>query len=410
MEYDREYESRPYDLDRYERETHPSPRSQSYEPERYDREAYGQEAYEREARPSQRSQSYDTGRHELDPYQREARSSQRGQSYDTGRFELDPYQKEARSSQRGQSYDSESYDHDPYERKPHPSSNGHKKKRSKFSRFLRALGKYMAQMPARAFAVIGGSVMVVLVAVILLVMLLPGGRVRNNDPLGNLAIGENSPTPSIAPVYTREPTLEPVPTPDPDPMNGQPIDKVGIHHPAVPGIQQRLVELGYMDMPEGGYTDFYGPATKNGVRRFQLRNDLKVDGQVGTDTYNLLMGDTAKGFWMKRGDTDDSLYVDKIDGVVQEGLVTKLQNRLIKLGYMTGSPTGKFGESTRDAVKLFQQYHGLTPIDGLAGQTTLKLLYSNEAMDAVTGKANDRSKITPVPGADTTAPGPTTNP
>lgn len=302
--------------------------------------------------------------------------------YDLGRYGQDPYGQEIRRAPRK------------------------KKKRSKFSRFMRALGKYLAQMPAQSFVVIGGSIAVVLVAVILLVVLLPGGKKDDPASMGDLTLMDPTLTPSIAPVITNEPTATPDPTADPDPLAGHVIAVVGEYHDAIPAIQERLVALGYMDMPSDGYTRKYGPATKNGIRRLQQRNftdNGKWDGQVGTETYNLLMSDDVKPFYFKKGDTDDSLYIDSIDGVKQTGWVTRVQNRLIQLGYLpAGTSTGTYGSTTVDAVMKFQQYHGLSPIDGLAGQETLNLLNSAEAMDAVTGKANDRSKLnTPSPATST---------
>lgn len=318
--------------------------------------------------------------------------------YGSRQYDMDDYGRER------DDYGRESYEPAP-QRAPRK-----KKKRSKFSRFMRALGKYLAQMPAQTFVVIGGSVAVVLVAVILLIVLLPGGAKKDpQEAMGDLTLQDMTPTPSLAPTNTPGPTAEPVETPDPDPLDGYTIATVGERHPAVPGVQERLVTLGYMDMPSGGvYTDLFGPATKNGIRRFQMRNIENYkdwDGQIGPATYNLLMSDDAKGFWYKKRDTDDKLYVDTIDGVKQPGLVTKLQNRLVALGYLAaGSVTGNYGDDTIKAVKEFQQYHGLTPVDGLAGQATLKLLYSAEAMDAVTGAANDRSKLlTPAPETDAAA-------
>lgn len=300
-------------------------------------------------------------------------------------------------------YDLDRYDQDPYGQEVRRPPRK-KKKRSKFSRFMRALGKYLAQMPAQSFVVIGGSIAVVLVAVILLVVLLPGNKKDNPDPLDDIMLMDNTPTPSIAPVITNEPTQSPDPTPNPDPLAGHVIAVVGEYHDAIPAIQERLVALGYMDMPSDGYTRKYGPATKNGIRRLQQRNftdNDKWDGQIGTETYNLLMSEEVKPFFYKKGDTDDSLYVDSLDGVKQVGWVTRLQNRLIALGYLAaGSATGTYGTATVEAVMAFQQYHGLTPIDGLAGQTTLVALYSNDAMDAITGKANDRSKLN-TPGTGT---------
>ena len=46
--------------------------------------------------------------------------------------------------------------------------------------------------------------------------------------------------------------------------------------------------------------------------------------------------------------------------------VTKVQNRLIQYGYMTGTADGKYGEKTRDAVIWFQRRNGLTA-DGRVG-------------------------------------------
>ena len=53
-------------------------------------------------------------------------------------------------------------------------------------------------------------------------------------------------------------------------------------------------------------------------------------------------------------------------------------------------------------------------MDGKAGQETLKLLYSAEAMTAEVGKVNNKTKMTPTPGtsAGTTSatPNPSTTP
>lgn len=53
--------------------------------------------------------------------------------------------------------------------------------------------------------------------------------------------------------------------------------------------------------------------------------------------------------------------------------VTKVQNRLIQFGYLSGSADGKFGEKTRDAVILFQKRNGLRA-DGKVGPATAAAL------------------------------------
>lgn len=51
--------------------------------------------------------------------------------------------------------------------------------------------------------------------------------------------------------------------------------------------------------------------------------------------------------------------------------VTKIQQKLINWGYMTGSADGIYGAKTEAAVKRFQQKNGLTA-DGIAGAKTLE--------------------------------------
>ena len=53
--------------------------------------------------------------------------------------------------------------------------------------------------------------------------------------------------------------------------------------------------------------------------------------------------------------------------------VTKVQQRLIQYGYMSGTADGRYGEATRDAVIWFQQRNGLT-VDGRAGAETAAAL------------------------------------
>ena len=77
-------------------------------------------------------------------------------------------------------------------------------------------------------------------------------------------------------------------------------------------------------------TTTYGPATRKAVQMFQAINDIEIDGCVGESTYDLLMSENAKGMTLKRG----------LDATLFEEDVTKLQNRLIELGYMTDTAHG----------------------------------------------------------------------
>lgn len=76
-------------------------------------------------------------------------------------------------------------------------------------------------------------------------------------------------------------------------------------------------------------------------------------------------------------------------------MVYQLQSRLQELGYYNGVVDGQYGNGTKNAVKIFQQQHGLEN-DGVAGQKTLAVLYSDQAQVIV---------ITPTPEPNTVASG-----
>ncbi len=283
-----------------------------------------------------------------------------------------------------------------------------KKKRTKFGKFMHALGLYLAQLPAKTLVIIGGTFAMALVAVILLAVLLPNSSRTERQDDGQLALTDITPTPSIAPTNTPAPTEAVSPTPT-LPVLTENISAAGTISDLIPDIQKRLVELGYMEEPTDGYTNKYGPITKTAIRLFQMKNfddSANWDGIIGNTTYSLLMSDQAKSYYLTRGDGDDRTKV--ITKLVED--VTKLQTRLIELGYLTaGSATGLYGSTTVQAVQKFQEYNGLTPIDGKAGQETLNLIYTDAAMDATTGAANNLSKVTPTPDASaTTSPDATT--
>jgi peptidoglycan hydrolase-like protein with peptidoglycan-binding domain len=285
----------------------------------------------------------------------------------------------------------------------------HKKKRTKFGKFMHALGLYLAQLPSKTLIIFGGLFAVVLVTIILLAVLLPNsGRTERPDD-GQLSLTDTTPTPSLAPTNTPAPTEEVSITPA-LPALTENIVNIGTVSDLIPDIQKRLIELGYMEEPEGGVTNKFGPSTKTAIRLFQVKNftdSQDWDGIIGNGTYTLLMSDQAKAYYLTRGDGDDRTKV--ITKLVED--VTKLQNRLIELGYLTGAATGLYGSTTVSAVQTFQEYHGL-PMDGKAGQETLKLLYSADAMTATVGKANNKTKMTPTPelSPGTTTPTTSTSP
>ncbi|RGY97371.1 peptidoglycan-binding protein [Clostridium sp. AM58-1XD] len=147
---------------------------------------------------------------------------------------------------------------------------------------------------------------------------------------------------------------------------GEPIPdylRIGVHHPIVAKLQERLMELGFMDNDEP--TEFYGEVTVGAVKHFQRQNGLPQDGIVGEETLNAILDPEAKYYAVENGVSGDDIQ--------------KIQVRLYELGYLASADlvTGNFGDSTEAAVNKLQQVNGLT-VDGKVGQKTMNLLYSDE--------------------------------
>ena len=138
---------------------------------------------------------------------------------------------------------------------------------------------------------------------------------------------------------------------------------VGVINSVVKDLQQRLMNLGYMEEDEP--TTYYGDATSKAVQYFQRQTGRKMDGITGVDTWDALMSESAPHYAAKLGFQGDD--------------ITKIQYRLYNLGYLTesGQINGTFDQDTETAVKKLQEVNKLT-IDGTVGQTTYNLLYSDE--------------------------------
>lgn len=146
-----------------------------------------------------------------------------------------------------------------------------------------------------------------------------------------------------------------------DPSKGD-IIKLGVKDEIVTVIQQRLVQLYYLESDEP--TEEFGEAIETSVKLFQRKHELEITGEVNAETYNLLMSDDAKEY---------TVYIGS------EGTdVEQLQTRLYELGYLN-KVTSYFGTDTEAAVKEFQKRNGLFD-DGNVGKNTREKLYSAEAV------------------------------
>ena len=111
---------------------------------------------------------------------------------------------------------------------------------------------------------------------------------------------------------------------------------------------------------------------------FQEDHGLEVDGIAGPATQMLLYNTSASS-----ADTNTSLKKGSTGTKVRN-----LQYVLYELGYYDGTINGEYDNATADAVRAFQISNGLTPVDGVAGSKTLKVLYSGNAIGAASAPAS----------------------
>ena len=164
-----------------------------------------------------------------------------------------------------------------------------------------------------------------------------------------------TPTPTSTPTPTPTPSPTPSPTPDPTLRPGDENERVR-------ELQNRLIELNYMDLDEA--TLYYGSVTTYAVELFQRQHDLTQDGVAGSKTLNLLFSTDAKKYTLLEGTSGND--------------VDSLQRQLMDLGYLNVA-TGYYGTKTVKAVEAFQERNGLG-VDGKTGEQTLALLYSPNAI------------------------------
>ena len=142
----------------------------------------------------------------------------------------------------------------------------------------------------------------------------------------------------------------------------------GSYGDAVRKLQNRLKELGYTT---GGTDGKFGSSTEAAVMAFQSNNSLTVDGKAGPATQRKLYGTSAKSVGYSTLRPDD-----------RSDAVRNMQYTLYELGYYDGAIDGIYGQTTTDAVRSFQIENKITPVDGIAGNTTLSKMYSSSAIPA----------------------------
>ena len=170
---------------------------------------------------------------------------------------------------------------------------------------------------------------------------------------------------------TQPPTAKPTAAPTSGSL------KLGSTGPEVKELQQKLKALGFY---HGSVDGDFGEGTEAAVKAFQKQYGLTVDGKVGNNTLAKLAAarQTAKPTVSPTPKptatpkVSDNTYLRKGNSNAQ---VRQMQDRLIALGYLLGTSTGKFDEATELAVIRFQDRH-TSYSDGVAGPDAL---YSSSA-------------------------------
>ena len=150
---------------------------------------------------------------------------------------------------------------------------------------------------------------------------------------------------------------------DDDPSAFTRVLKKGMSGPDVAWVQSRLMELGYTVSVNNIFDD----ATFAAVKAFQQQNGLNMDGNAGSQTFQVLKSDSAR----RAGAAPLQYSTVRID---QSGSdVRQIQTDLKALGYPV-TVTGEYDEKTHNAVVAFQQRNGLV-ISGIADALTRQILH-----------------------------------
>jgi peptidoglycan hydrolase-like protein with peptidoglycan-binding domain len=177
------------------------------------------------------------------------------------------------------------------------------------------------------------------------------------------------PAPVVKPAPVAVPVAKPAPVAAPALVATKPVHLVELGDKGgdVLWIEQKLKAVGFNPGPVNGVFD---AALEAGVKAFQAKYQLKVDGVVGPITIALL----AKPVMQVRVNPypDPSFASTIAKGAYGSG-VKWIQWILNDDGLYLGQIDGSYGPVTEGCVRTFQRKYGLS-VDGVAGPKTLAKL------------------------------------
>lgn len=150
-------------------------------------------------------------------------------------------------------------------------------------------------------------------------------------------------------------------------------------------LQQNLKSLGYY---EAAVTGSYDAATVAAVKTFQRNYGLTADGIAGPKMLAALdaviMPTAAPVITVAATPTPAPITAENVV-VLRRGTrgvaVTRVQEKLVELGYYTITPDGIYDDDDIAAVRAYQQKNGLTA-DGVAGLETQMHMFSGMGLAA----------------------------
>lgn len=188
------------------------------------------------------------------------------------------------------------------------------------------------------------------------------------------------------------------------------IMRPGDRNSDVKKLQQALQILGHYN---GKIDSDYGSGTQAAVKAYQKSKGLTADGYAGERTIKSIFGScnpksmttqTKPGSSSGKTETTAASKYPTVKSIKEIGSVpatsrkgdsgtkvVKLQQALECLGYYSGTIDGDYGDGTYKAVKKFQQKRGMKA-DGIAGESTIRVLFGEDAANASSGSSSTTCK------------------